>query len=93
MGPMPVIVLRVRTRPPYAPAEGVVRLVAEPRARGGFAVRLDVSVEIAETNPLTPRSRTDPVFLCDEAEGGFQRATEWVEEHFEVLGYESVEPG
>ena len=90
---MPELILRVRTRPPYPPAEGVVRLVAEPRARGGFAVRLDVSVEIGQTNPLTHRSRTDPLFLCDDAQQGFQRATEWVEEQFEVVGYDSVEPG
>lgn len=87
---MPEMSLRVRTQPPYAPAEGLVTLTAQPRPTGGFAVVLEVSTELDATNPLTDRSRTDPIFLCDEAGAGFQLATEWIENHFEVVGYEDV---
>ncbi len=37
---------------------------------------------------MTPRSRTDPIFLVDNPQAGFDRASAWIAEHFEILGYE-----
>ena len=85
---MPGISVRVRTKPPYASAEGVVRVIAEPLPTGGAAVRLEIAPELVGTNPMTPRSRTDPIFLVDNPQAGFDRASAWIAEHFEILGYE-----
>ena len=61
-------------------------MIAEPKPNGGFAVRPVFSAELTGTNPMSARSRTDPVFLVNDPEVGFQRATEWLEQHLDVLG-------
>ena len=88
---MPEMTLRVKTRAPYPPSEGKITLIAAEKPGGGYAVRLVFDIGLDEANPTTDRSRTDPLFLCDEAAEGFQRATEWIENQFEVTGYESVD--
>jgi hypothetical protein len=84
--PNPLLTLRVRPKPPYPQDEGAVTLMAEHRPRGGYAIRMRFDDNLAEYNPLTARSLTEPVFHDDDPERGFLRAREWLERHFEILG-------